>query len=172
MDGAFLDLEAEAIEGEVDEYWREIYKIQKVFNVKVKKMQIEIDEINRERKKKRRMAEEDGHEGAEIEPDEVLHTPAAVNVCSSVQDNMTEFKVLHLLLAFLHTIFTLSVQTPYHFCLRFALPASGHVVMGLQVYQCPFKYMYIYVPRHLWEEGHIDLGANSVGVGNSMKDDT
>lgn len=35
MDGAFLDLEAEAIEGEVDEYWREIYKIQKVFNQKV-----------------------------------------------------------------------------------------------------------------------------------------
>ena len=94
MDGAFLDLEAEAIEGEVDEYWREIYKIQKTFNVKVKKMQIEIDEINRERKKKRRMAEEDGKEGEDIEPDEVLHPPAAVAVCNTVQDNMTEFKVL------------------------------------------------------------------------------
>ena len=94
MDGAFLDLEAEAIEGEVDEYWREIYKIQKIFNTKVKKMQIEIDEINRERKKKRRMAEEDGQEGADIEADEVLHIPAAVTVCNTVQDNMTEFKVL------------------------------------------------------------------------------
>ena len=93
MDGAFLDLEAEAIEAEVDEYWREIYKIQKVFNQKVKKMQIEIDEINRERKKKRRMAEEDGHEG-EVEADEVLHLPAAVTVCNTVQDNMTEFKVI------------------------------------------------------------------------------
>lgn len=36
MDGAFLDLEAEAIEAEVDEYWREIYKIQKIFNQKVR----------------------------------------------------------------------------------------------------------------------------------------
>ena len=37
MDGSFTDLEAEAIEMEVDEYWREIYKIQKVFNNKLKK---------------------------------------------------------------------------------------------------------------------------------------
>ena len=93
MDGAFLDLEAEAIEGEVDEYWREIYKIQKVFNQKVKKMQMEIDEINRERKKKRRLAEEDGGAG-EVEPDEVLHLPAAVQVCTTVQDSMTDFKVI------------------------------------------------------------------------------
>ena len=87
-----MDLEAEAIEGEVDEYWREIYKIQKVFNQKVKKLQIEIDEINRERKKRRRMAEEDGNE-VDVEPDEVLHIPAAVNVTNSVQDQMTDFKV-------------------------------------------------------------------------------
>jgi dynein heavy chain len=92
MDGAFLDLEAEVIEGEVDEYWREIYKIQKVFNQKLKKMQIEIDEINRERKKKRRLAEDDGTEG-DVEPDAKLTPPAAVTVCNAVQDQMTEFKV-------------------------------------------------------------------------------
>ena len=31
MDGGFLDLDAETIEAELDEYWREIYKIHKVF---------------------------------------------------------------------------------------------------------------------------------------------
>ncbi|XP_052285538.1 dynein axonemal heavy chain 12-like isoform X2 [Dreissena polymorpha] len=92
MDGAFLDLEAEAIEAEVDEYWREIYKIQKAFNQKMKKMQIEIDEINRERKKKKRLAEEDGQETGDLEPEVELHPPAAVGVCNSVQDMMTDFK--------------------------------------------------------------------------------
>ena len=52
MDGAFMDLDAEAIEAEVDEYWRELYKIQKVFNNKLKKLQLEKDERDRERKKK------------------------------------------------------------------------------------------------------------------------
>lgn len=58
-------------------------------------MQIEIDEINRERKKKRRMAEEDGTE-TDVEPDVVFHPPAAVGVCNNVQDQMTEFKVCFL----------------------------------------------------------------------------
>ena len=33
MDGGFLDLDAETIEAELDEYWREIYKIHKVIFV-------------------------------------------------------------------------------------------------------------------------------------------
>ena len=40
MDGSFLDLDAEVIEAEVDEYWREIYKIQKQFNNKLKKQKV------------------------------------------------------------------------------------------------------------------------------------
>ena len=55
-------------------------------------MQIEVDEVNRERKKKRRLAEDDGGE-ADVEADMVLHPPAAVGVCNNVQDQMTEFKV-------------------------------------------------------------------------------
>lgn len=39
-DGAFLDLNSEVIEAEVDEYWRELYKIQKFFNNKFKKAQV------------------------------------------------------------------------------------------------------------------------------------
>ena len=49
MDGAFMDLDAESIEGEVDEYWRDLYKIQKIFNNKLKKLNAERDERERDR---------------------------------------------------------------------------------------------------------------------------
>ncbi|KAL3853467.1 hypothetical protein ACJMK2_017003 [Sinanodonta woodiana] len=91
MDGAFLDLEAESIEAEVDEYWRESYKIQKIFNTKVKKMQIEVEERNREKKKKKRLAEEGG-EAEPAEEEEKVHIPQAVHITQTVQDNMKEFK--------------------------------------------------------------------------------
>lgn len=88
----FLELNSEAIEAEVDEYTRELYKIQKVFAAKVKKMQIEWDERDRERKKKRRMAEEDGEAVHEEEAEE-LQIPQAVGVCNTVMETMQEFKV-------------------------------------------------------------------------------
>ncbi|PVD24358.1 hypothetical protein C0Q70_14839 [Pomacea canaliculata] len=91
MDGMFLELNSEAIEAEVDEYTRELYKIQKVFAAKVKKMQIEWDERDRERKKKRRMAEEDGEAVHEEEAEE-LQIPQAVGVCNTVMETMQEFK--------------------------------------------------------------------------------
>lgn len=91
LDGAFKELNAENIEVEVDEYWREVYKVQKVFNQKVKKMTMERDERERERKKKRRHAEDS--EEAEKEAEEEFHPPAAVAVCRDVQDAMKDFKV-------------------------------------------------------------------------------
>lgn len=92
MDGAFLELDAENVEAEVDEYTRDLYKIQKVFNSKIKKMQMEIDERNREKKKKRRHAEESGDAAPEDE-DDALHIPQGANICSTVQDQMRDFKV-------------------------------------------------------------------------------
>ncbi|KAK7101380.1 hypothetical protein V1264_019769 [Littorina saxatilis] len=91
MDGMFLELNSEAIEGEVDEYTRDLYKIQKQFNSKVKKLQIEREERDREKKRKRRMVEEDGEAPAEEEDDD-LQIPQAVNVCNTVMDNMRDFK--------------------------------------------------------------------------------
>ena len=88
----FLELNSEAIEAEVDEYTRELYKIQKVFNNKVKKLQIEKEERDRERKRKRRMAEEDG-EALPEEEEDTMQIPQAVNVCNTVMDNMRDFKV-------------------------------------------------------------------------------
>ena len=90
MDGAFLDLDAESIEAEVDEYWRELYKIQKIFNNKLKKLVAERDERERDRKKRARHREE----GAEPEPSEPeVAPPASLNVCTIVQDGMSDFKV-------------------------------------------------------------------------------
>lgn len=90
MDGAFLVLDAEAIEGEVDEYWRDTYKIQKVFNQKLKRLQMERDELEREKKRKRH--DSDGAKKVEEEP---LHIPSALTVCNTVQDQMKDFKVTH-----------------------------------------------------------------------------
>ena len=91
-----MDLEAEMIEGEVDEYWRDLYKIQKVFNNKMKRLQAERDERERERKKRRRHVEEGSDAQAEPEEPEAL-PPAALGVCNTVQDQMKEFKVLHII---------------------------------------------------------------------------
>ena len=93
MDGAFLELDAESVEGEVDEYNREIYKIQKVFNSRVKKLTMEVEDRNRERKKRRRYAEESGGEIADEDKDEIVHIPQAVNITNTVQDGMRDFKV-------------------------------------------------------------------------------
>ena len=91
MDGAFLELDAEMIDGEVDEYHRELYKIQKIFNTKLKRMQAEKAERDREWKKKHRhRAEEDGEDEEQPEPD--LVPPAALTICNTVQDQMKDFK--------------------------------------------------------------------------------
>ncbi|XP_021341821.1 dynein heavy chain 12, axonemal-like isoform X1 [Mizuhopecten yessoensis] len=92
MDGSFLDLDAEIVDAEVDDYNRELYKIQKVFSNRLKKLQIEVDDRNRDRKKRRRGAEESGEEIKPEDQDEVLHPPQAVGVCTNVMDSMRDFK--------------------------------------------------------------------------------
>ena len=87
-----MELDAEAIEAEVDEYWRETYKIQKIFSQRVKKLMMEKDERDREKKRKRRQAEDSGQEVHEEEEEE-LHIPQALNVCNSCMENMKQFKV-------------------------------------------------------------------------------
>ena len=52
LDGAFLELDAEQIDAEVDEYYRELYKIQKLFNLKMKRQVQEREERERERMKR------------------------------------------------------------------------------------------------------------------------
>ena len=51
-DGSFTDLNSEVVEGECEEFWREIYKIQKQFLTIIKKRKLELQTKLGERKKK------------------------------------------------------------------------------------------------------------------------
>lgn len=42
MDGDFLDQNVDAIASEVDEYSREFFKAQKIFSLRLKKMQVKL----------------------------------------------------------------------------------------------------------------------------------
>ncbi|XP_019624138.1 PREDICTED: dynein heavy chain 12, axonemal-like isoform X1 [Branchiostoma belcheri] len=80
MDGAFGDLEAETVEAEVDEYQREIYKMQKVFNLKAKKDAIKKSDAESKTKKKAPGKKED-----EI-------TSPSIEVCKTIQVGIRDFK--------------------------------------------------------------------------------
>uniref|UniRef100_A0A094ZX25 Dynein heavy chain 7, axonemal n=1 Tax=Schistosoma haematobium TaxID=6185 RepID=A0A094ZX25_SCHHA len=105
--GEFDKLNAEAIDAEVEEYWRELYKLQKFFTAKYKKMTMEADERNKARKKRRRLAsidtgttapdvvtKEDVTTIVEQEDDEMeeVKPPAALNIIKDVQNEMKKFK--------------------------------------------------------------------------------
>jgi hypothetical protein len=90
-------LDAEAIDAEHDEYWRELYKVQKIFLNKMKKLTAEWEERDRERKKKKRHTEDappaDDATSAQDEEELPPSPPAALAVCTTVQDQMKDFKV-------------------------------------------------------------------------------
>ncbi|KAH8876868.1 Dynein heavy chain 7, axonemal [Schistosoma japonicum] len=107
LHGEFDKLNAEAIEAEVDEYWRELYKLQKIFTAKVKKMNMELDERKKSRKRRRRMAsvdtnttvtdvesKEDVISTVEQEDDEIdeVKPLAVLDVIKNVQDQIKQFK--------------------------------------------------------------------------------
>ncbi|KTG42929.1 hypothetical protein cypCar_00000501 [Cyprinus carpio] len=78
MDGSFLDLNGESIELEVEEYIREIYKMQKFFQQKHKKAEQEKEKIAGLKRKPKE--EEDKQESATI------------LICTSVVEQVKEFK--------------------------------------------------------------------------------
>ncbi|KAF7258254.1 hypothetical protein EG68_04624 [Paragonimus skrjabini miyazakii] len=105
LHGEFDKLNAEAIEAEVEEYWREIFKLQKLFTARVKKMRMELDERRRNQRKRRRddarVATEEGADAeavaaaeaaaAEQEPEDVK-PPAALDIIKKIQAQMKNFK--------------------------------------------------------------------------------
>ncbi|XP_031463952.1 dynein heavy chain 12, axonemal isoform X1 [Phasianus colchicus] len=78
MDGAFLELNGEIMEAELDEFSREIYKMTKLFQQKQKKIQQEL------KKTSRRTAEE--------KREEEIKTNPTLTMCSSVLEQMKDFK--------------------------------------------------------------------------------
>lgn len=100
MDGNFGDLNADVLENESDEYMKEVYKIQKSFNSKWKKLTMEREDRLREKVKKKRRKTElmELLEGPDVpvpqeeeEPD--LVPPAAIAVCAQVMQEIQTFKV-------------------------------------------------------------------------------
>lgn len=77
-----MQLDAEAIEAEVEDYGRELYKIQKVFNNRLKKLLAEKEERERERKKKRRMDDEEEGGAKEEDQEDDIKPPAALDICN------------------------------------------------------------------------------------------
>jgi dynein heavy chain len=80
MDGEFMKLESEAIEAEVDEFWRETYKANKFFTQRKKKKAEEAKKYAPRRKKP-------GDEAAVEEKKDVI-----IQLCTAVMDDVKEFK--------------------------------------------------------------------------------
>ncbi|XP_065142099.1 dynein axonemal heavy chain 12-like [Paramisgurnus dabryanus] len=79
MDGSFLDLNGDSIEQEVEEYLREIYKMLKFFQQKQKKAEQERERIAGVKKRPKEQEEEKQED-------------ATILICSSVLDQVKEFK--------------------------------------------------------------------------------
>src|SRR5688572_18107190 len=97
MDGTFLDLAADAIESELEENWQELYKVNKLFNNKVKKMQSDKTSSEKSPQKNSSVPAVP----APKEPAAVAETqdaPASLKVIATVQENMKAFKVCHSLI--------------------------------------------------------------------------
>ncbi|GAB1601341.1 dynein heavy chain 12, axonemal-like isoform X2 [Argonauta hians] len=93
MDGSFLELSPDDVEKGVDEYTREVYKLQKLFKLKEKKILMEKEEREKEKRKKRKMMTDDEAAAAEeAEVEEELHLPVGPRVCESVLEDVKIFK--------------------------------------------------------------------------------
>lgn len=84
MDGSFLDLNGETMETQVDEFYREIYKMLKFFQQKQSKAAQEVAKT---------------YGKAEGQPDEKSSSEQecpTVNLCSIVIEQIQKFKVFYL----------------------------------------------------------------------------
>ncbi|XP_039627270.1 dynein heavy chain 12, axonemal [Polypterus senegalus] len=81
MDGAFLDLNGETMEGEVDEFFREVFKMLKFFEQKQKKAEQEMQKAPRKRLP--------GDEEDVVEEKKVM---PAVQMCNVVIEQVKEYK--------------------------------------------------------------------------------
>lgn len=89
MDGTFLDLAADAIESELEENWQELYKVNRLFNNKVKKMNS--DKTSSDKSPQKSSAAKEPPAAAAVA--ETQDPPASLTVIATVQENMKAFKV-------------------------------------------------------------------------------
>ncbi|KAI8782171.1 dynein heavy chain 12, axonemal, partial [Biomphalaria glabrata] len=91
MDGDFLDQNVEAITSEVEEYGREFFKAQKIFALRVKKMQMDHDDQEREIKKQQRADIAAGKEPT-VQDLEPFKPPEILGVIDHMLAGVNEFK--------------------------------------------------------------------------------
>jgi hypothetical protein len=102
MDGPFLDLSAESIEGELDDYWHELYKVQKLFISRKKK--VHADRLERRKTNLSLIgsprdppaADTSGESGSRAPSATQPNNSATLALIASIQDRMKDFKVSHL----------------------------------------------------------------------------
>uniref|UniRef100_A0A8C2TNU4 Dynein axonemal heavy chain 12 n=1 Tax=Coturnix japonica TaxID=93934 RepID=A0A8C2TNU4_COTJA len=78
LDGDFMELNGETMEAELDEFFREIFRMSKLFQQKHKKMQQELKKTSQKT--------------AEAKKDEEIKTNPTVAMCSSVLEQIKDFK--------------------------------------------------------------------------------
>ncbi|KAL5971244.1 Dynein heavy chain 7 axonemal [Taenia solium] len=94
MYGEFDKLDAEVIEDEVDETWREMFRLQKVFDNRLKKMRMEADERRRERNERlrRRMLAASKTEPTSTPVDEEAAAVATITGGAAEDEEIPEVK--------------------------------------------------------------------------------
>lgn len=98
MDGVFSDLNPDSLAIELEDYSKETYKLMKVFLNRFKKLQVQRDDRERERKKNARrrstisgVADPEYIAMQQAEPPAV--PPAAISVCQRVITQQQDFRV-------------------------------------------------------------------------------
>jgi len=85
MDGSLLDLTAESVESELEDYWHELFKVQKLLVTKLKKAKA--DSVSARRR---------GQAESKLESQLNIPLPAnadnTVALIASIQERMKEFK--------------------------------------------------------------------------------
>jgi hypothetical protein len=103
MDGPFLDLSAESIEGELDDYWHELYKVQKLFISRKKKVQA--DRLERKKTNLSLIgsprdppaADTAGESNSRAASATQPNNTATLALIVSIQERMKDFKVSRLM---------------------------------------------------------------------------
>jgi len=90
VDGSLLDLTAEMVESELEDYWHELFKVQKLLVTKLKKAKV--DSLSA-----RRRSINEPKQSSQLNMSMSLSLPAntenTVMLIASTQDRMKEFKV-------------------------------------------------------------------------------
>jgi len=88
MDGSLLDLTAEMVESELEDYWHELFKVQKLLVTKLKKAKVET--LNARRRSV--IVEPKSPTGTGLNMPVTVNTDNTLHLITAIQDRMKEFK--------------------------------------------------------------------------------